>query len=230
MVESTYGLPNTFSFAQEYLDYEQYVLFVHETGLSMALSIGACLIVILIITASIQATLLVAFCVLLVDIFLAALIFYWGLTFNPLVVIYIVMAIGLSVDYSAHISHSYLTTEVPDDKAYNTKEKARIYKAQQALSKMGSSVFHGGCSTFVAIACLAPAKTYIFVVFFRLWLGIIIFGMANGFMLLPVILSFIGQTEAVVDHSLFEADGTEEDEQNKAKIANETDMNPLVLN
>ena len=57
---------------------------------------------------------------------------------------------------------------------------------------MGSSVFHGGFSTFLAIVCLAPAKTYIFKVFFRLWFGIIIFGMANGFMLLPVILSFIG--------------------------------------
>ena len=79
----------------------------------MGLSIGACLIVILIITASVQATLLVAFCVLLVDMFLAALIYYWGLTFNPLVVINIVIAIGLSVDYSAHISHSYLITEVP---------------------------------------------------------------------------------------------------------------------
>lgn len=158
----------------------------------MGLSIGACLIVILIITASIQATLLVAFCVLLVDMFLAALIFYWGLTFNPLVVINIVIAIGLSVDYSAHISHSYLITEVPDTKMYNTKEKKRVYKAQQALSKMGSSVFHGGFSTFLAIVTLAPSKTYIFVVFFRLWFGIILFGMANGFMLLPVILSFIG--------------------------------------
>ena len=65
---------------------------------------------------------LVAFCVLLVDLFLTALIFYWNLNFNPLVVINIVIAIGLSVDYSAHISHSYLITEVPDDKAYRTKE------------------------------------------------------------------------------------------------------------
>ena len=67
---------------------------------------------------------------------------------------------------------------------------------------MGSSVFHGGFSTFLAIVTLAPAKTYIFLVFFRLWFGIILFGMSNGFMLLPVILSFIGQTENVSDPSL----------------------------
>ena len=83
---------------------------MQETATSMGLSIAACLVVILIITASFQATILVAFCVLLVDMFLSALIFFWGLTFNPLVVINIVIAIGLSVDYSAHISHSYLIT------------------------------------------------------------------------------------------------------------------------
>lgn len=74
---------------------------------------------------------LVALCVFLVDVFLAALIFYWGLTFNPLVVINIVIAIGLSVDYSAHISHSYLITNIPKELKgyYNTKEKIRVYKA-----------------------------------------------------------------------------------------------------
>lgn len=170
----------------------------------MALSIVACLIVIFIITASPQATILVCLCVLLTDLFLCGLIFYWGLTMNTLVVLNIIIAIGLSVDYSAHISHSYLTTQIPEElnKIYKTNKQKRIYKVQQAISKMGSSVFHGGFSTFLAIVTLAPSKTYIFLVFFRLWFGIIIFGMTNGFMLLPVILSFIGQVENVTDPTL----------------------------
>ena len=73
-----------------------------------------------------------------------------------------------------------------------------------ALSKMGSSVFHGGFSTFVALSVLAPSKTYIFVVFYRMWFGIILFGMANGFLLLPVVLSFVGTTETAIDHSILE--------------------------
>ena len=59
---------------------------------------------------------------------------------------------------------------------------------------MGSSVFHGGFSTFLAIILTAPSKSYIFIIFFRLWFSIILFGMSNGFMLLPVILTFIGPT------------------------------------
>jgi len=189
----------------------------------MVLSICACLIVIFIITASPQATILVALCVLLTDFFLGALIFYWSLTMNTLVVLNIIIAIGLSVDYSAHISHSYLTTQIPDDlaKYYKTNKQKRVYKVQQALSKMGSSVFHGGFSTFLAIVTLAPSKTYIFVVFFRLWFGIILFGMANGFMLLPVILSFVGQINNVTEISL-ESDG----EDSLEAEAEDLDVNP----
>jgi len=57
---------------------------------------------------------------------------------------------------------------------------------------MGSSVIHGGASTFIAVMVLSMAKSYIFVVFFKMWFGIVIFGMANGFILLPTILSLIG--------------------------------------
>lgn len=57
---------------------------------------------------------------------------------------------------------------------------------------MGSSVFHGAFSTFLAIIVLAPSKSYIFNVFFKMWFGIILFGVANGFILLPVLLSLCG--------------------------------------
>ena len=69
-----------------------------------------------------------------------------------------------------------------------------------ALSKMGSSVFHGGFSTFASISVISSATNYIFVVFYRLWFGIILFGMANGFFFLPVVLSFIGPIETVEEH------------------------------
>ena len=85
--------------------------------------------------------------------------------------------------------------------AYDTPKKKRIYKAKMALRKMGSSVFHGGFSTFLAIFVLAPGKTYIFLSMFRLWFGIILFGMSNGFILLPVMLSFVGPIETADDHT-----------------------------
>ena len=57
------------------------------------------------------------------------------------------------------------------------------------------------------------AKTYIFEVFYKLWFGIILFGLAHGFLLLPVVLSFIGPTHTAIDHSKMSgSDEAESDE------------------
>ena len=137
---------------------------------------------------------MVAGAVLLVDFFIVALVHYWSLTFNSIVVVQVVIAIGLAVDYSAHIAHTYLTVDPP--KKLKSKRAKRMYKASRSLSQMGSSVFHGGFSTFLAISVLSMSKSYIFIVFFRMWFGIIIFAMSNGFLLLPVVLSYIGPVQS----------------------------------
>jgi hypothetical protein len=62
---------------------------------------------------------------------------------------------------------------------------------------MGPSVFHGAFSTFLAIVVLSGSKSYIFKVFFKMWFGIIIFGVSNGFILLPVVLSLFGPLNVV---------------------------------
>lgn len=189
-IEDKYGVEGTYSYSQDMLDYELYVVFMDETLISVGLSLIAVFLVVFFVTANLHVTLLVTLAVILVDIFLIAAIHYWDLTFNTVVVVNVVIAIGLAVDYSAHISHTYLLIAPP--KSCTTNSERRIYKARKALSVMGSSVFHGGFSTFLAIIALCAAKSYVFVVFFRMWFIIIVFGMANGFLLLPVILSFVG--------------------------------------
>jgi len=86
--------------------------------------------------------------------------------------------------------HAYLSTDNADPTG--VEKNPRIYKAKRAIATIGASVFHGAFSTFLAILAISPSKSYIFEVFFKLWFGIIIFGMGSGFILLPVLLSFIG--------------------------------------
>jgi len=157
----------------------------------VGLSVVAVFLVVLFVTGSIPVTLLVVFAVALVDLFLLALVQFWGLTMNSIVTVILVIGLGLAVDYSAHIAHTYLIVEAPNTMSIPEK---RYFKAAVAISSMGSSVFHGGFSTFLAVLVLSGARSYIFIVWFRMFFGIIIFGMANGFILLPIILSFIGPT------------------------------------
>jgi len=191
-VADKYGFDDTYFYSNKMLDFEQWVVFVKELCLSIGLSLAAVFLVVIFITGSVPVTLLVLLAVLLVDMFLLGLIHYWDLTMNNIIVVNLVIGLGLSVDYSAHIAHTYLTTEAPASMI--TAMEKRNYKARVAISAMGSSVFHGGTSTFLAVIVLSGAKSYIFEVFFKMWFGIIVFGMANGFILLPIILSIVGPT------------------------------------
>ena len=98
----------------------------------MCLSIVAVIVVIIFITASIHITIMVTIAVLLVDFFLLALVYYWNLTFNSVVVVQVVIAIGLAVDYSAHIAHTYLVVVPPPNR--RTKKSKRLFKASRAIS------------------------------------------------------------------------------------------------
>ena len=90
------------------LNYETYKVLLKESILSIGLSLVAVAAVVFMITGSLPVTALVVLSVILVDYFLIALIYYWDLTFNTIIIVNIVIAIGLAVDYSAHIAHTYL--------------------------------------------------------------------------------------------------------------------------
>lgn len=128
-----YGFDDTYAFSETVLDYEQYVVFLKELCLSLGLSIAAVFLVVLFITGSLPVTVLVVLAVVLVDLFLLGLIHYWDLTMNNIIVVNLVIGLGLAVDYSAHIAHTYLTIG-PDPKLNMTNAQKRLYKARVAIS------------------------------------------------------------------------------------------------
>lgn len=106
---------------------------------------------------------------------------YTGLTFNTVTSINLVLAVGISVDYSAHVAHSFLVVS-----------GTRVERARKALQHIGGEVFSGGLTTFLGVVIMGAASHYIFRTFFKMWMCIIVMGLWHGLVILPIVLSFIG--------------------------------------
>ena len=104
---------------------------------------------------------------------------HWGVNLDSISMINLIMCIGFSVDFSAHISYAYISCY---DEHPNEKVKTALYS-------LGLPIFQGSISTVLGIIALAFAPSYVFVTFFKTVFLVMLFGATHGVLLLPVLLS-----------------------------------------
>ena len=107
---------------------------------------------------------------------------FWGIVIDTAAAVLLSVALGLAVDYSAHIAHAFMTTP-------GTSRNERVKKT---IVEIGPAVFNGGFSTFLAFAILMFSNSYVFKIFFKIFFLVVVFGLYFGLVCLPVILSLIG--------------------------------------
>lgn len=112
---------------------------------------------------------------------LVGILYYWDVTINGVVTTYVLVCVGLAVDYAAHIGHAF-------EDAYGSSEQ----RATEAVLRMGTAVSNGVVSTMMAVLVFSISKTYIFRVFFKAFFIVTVIGGAHGLVLLPVLLSLLG--------------------------------------
>ena len=107
-----YCIGRCFEMDWKLYDFEIFMNFWAEYMYPMTYAFTAVMIVVLVITSDLISTLLVGMCVLITNLFLAGLMHYWNLALNPIVFLQLVLGIGCSVDFSAHIAYAYLVEDV----------------------------------------------------------------------------------------------------------------------
>ncbi|XP_023324202.1 patched domain-containing protein 3 [Eurytemora carolleeae] len=125
----------------------------------------------------------VTFTVISVEIGVVGFMALAGINLDVISMIVLIMGIGFSVDFSAHISYHYLSAG--EGLSPETKLK-------HCLHALGPAIIRGGSTTLLGVVGLIFHPSYITITFSRMIFMIIILGMLHGLLLLPVLLGIFG--------------------------------------
>ncbi|XP_078573965.1 patched domain-containing protein 3-like [Branchiostoma floridae x Branchiostoma japonicum] len=159
--------------------YDQYIAILPNTLQNLGIATGAMLVVSLFLMPHVVNAVWVTLAIASICTGVLGFMTLWSVNLDSVSMINIIMCIGFSVDFSAHIVYSFVTA----------KESSRDARAVHALYSLGVPILQGSISTILGVAALSMAPSYGFRTFFKTVFLVIVFGLVHGIVFLPVMLS-----------------------------------------
>ncbi|MFH4978995.1 hypothetical protein AB6A40_005704 [Gnathostoma spinigerum] len=175
------NLPN-FPSGIAFTFWEQYLHLSTNLMHAIAIIAVAVFLVLSVITCNPWAAGIIMMILVLITVELAGFLGLAGIKLNPISAVTIITAVGIGVEFTAHVVLSFLTSL-----------GTRNDRMAACIERVFVPVIHGALSTLLGIVMLAFSE-FEFVVkyFFVVMTALIAVGIINGLFLLPVLLSLIG--------------------------------------
>ncbi|XP_044150626.1 patched domain-containing protein 3-like isoform X2 [Bufo gargarizans] len=165
-----------------FIYFDQYAVIIENTIQNVAVAAGAMLVISLLLIPNPLCSLWVTFTIASIIVGVTGFMAYWDVNLDSISMINLVICIGFSVDFSAHITYAYVSN-------LKTKVNERVI---DALHSLGYPIVQGAVSTILGVIALSAAESYIFRTFFKIIFLVIAFGMIHGLVFLPVFLTLFG--------------------------------------
>ncbi|KAL0151746.1 hypothetical protein M9458_052972 [Cirrhinus mrigala] len=169
-----------------FIYFDQYAVIISNTIQNILVATCAMLVISLLLIPNPLCSLWVTFSIASVIVGVAGFMALWDVSLDSVSMINLVICIGFSVDFSAHISYAFVSSE----------KSSANEKATDAISKLGYPIVQGAVSTIAGVVVLAAAKSYIFRTFFKIMFLVILFGAVHGIIFIPVFLTFLGTSKS----------------------------------
>uniref|UniRef100_A0A914N234 SSD domain-containing protein n=1 Tax=Meloidogyne incognita TaxID=6306 RepID=A0A914N234_MELIC len=169
---------NITTFMPLWLFTDQYALVVPNTIQNIVIAMAVMVFIALLLIPQPSCAFWVALAIASIDIGVIGFMTLWSVNLDAISMITIIMSIGFSVDYSAHITYGYVCS---------TRSTPRE-KIREALGALGWPLTQGAISTILAVVVLADVPAYMIVTFFKTVFLAITLGLLHGLVFLPVAL------------------------------------------
>ncbi|XP_016116146.1 patched domain-containing protein 3-like [Sinocyclocheilus grahami] len=164
-----------------FIYFDQFAVIISNTIQNLVVATCAMLVISLLLIPNPLCSLWVTFSIASVIVGVAGFMALWDVSLDAVSMIILVICIGFSVDFSAHISYAFVSSE----------KSSANEKAMDAINKLGYPIVQGAVSTIAGVVVLSAAKSYIFRTFFKIMFLVILFGAVHGIVFIPVFLTFL---------------------------------------
>jgi len=183
-------LPHAISFNKIYLSWETDSIIDYELWRNVGLGLCCIFVITFLLLANIQVSFMVMLMVTVTLVDIVGYLYFWDITIDIVSCINIIISVGLCVDYSVHIGHSFVVSS-----------GSRLERTISSLEKIGPAVLNGGLTTFLALILCGTSTSHTFITFFKVFVLTVMFGLYHGLLLLPALLSFLGPEDHRTTHN-----------------------------
>ncbi|KAI8501392.1 Patched domain-containing protein 3 [Branchiostoma belcheri] len=148
---------------------------IQTAGIAVAIMFVVCFLLIPHWAAPFLATLALAS----INVGLLGYMTLWGVNLDIISLVSIVICVGFSVDFFAHMNYAYVTS-----KAATPEEKIT-----ETMRAVGMPILQSSLSTILGISVLAFFPAYLFRTLFKTVFLVMVFGAAHGLVILPILLT-----------------------------------------
>nr|CDJ92717.1 CRE-PTC-3 protein [Haemonchus contortus] len=175
------GLPN-FPNGLAFTFWEQYLFLRWNLFCAICIIAFAVFAVISLLMFNPWAAAMVMVIVVIVTIELGGFMGVFGIKMNPISAVTLISAVGIGVEFTAHVVLAFLTSLGSVDD-----------RLESCLQHMFVPVFHGAISTLLGIVMLVFSEfDFVIKYFFIVMATLVVLAVFNGLCLLPVLLTLIG--------------------------------------
>ena len=178
---------SVFAYHSSFVAFEQFLAVLPATLLLVGCAVAVMAVVTFIFLPHLLMVLLVVLTIVMILVGIFGFMHFWGLTLSSITMIHLVMSVGFSVDFSAHVCAAYLLSD----------SLSRQERARDAIRNAGGPILNGATSTMLGILLLLASSSFMFQSFFKVMFLVILFGMLHAVLFLPAVLSLLGPENKV---------------------------------